>query len=158
MREAARPADVIDADYVKVRLEEAGACLLALPSRGTLPAGYRTAWPEIVRAVEAWFSAVADGPQRPPAPSPRKISEMDEVYFTWLPLVSPGAVQTRQLLWLRSLVNPVNDKHLWPWRRLQDRLGLNRETLARYHSNGIDRIVTKLNNPDWKSSMGSELP
>ena len=73
-----------DAAYVIVRLEEAGAALLSLPNSGH-GTGLRKGGLEHVRdMIEAygWHQTQL----RPPTPSARRITEMDEAYG-WLALI-----------------------------------------------------------------------
>ena len=148
--------EYVDAAYLKTRLEEAGQTLLALPGTGTRPSQYKVAWPEMVQQV--WEAAKSDEDEaRYPVPSAAAITSMDEA-FRWIPLIGEHAVQTKRLIWLRLLVRPMSEKHLWSWRKLENRLGLNRETLALRHARGLDRMVTRLNCPDWKQPVDGALP
>lgn len=148
------------ADFVKAHLVSAGTTLLCLPHTGTRPAGFRTAWPEVAHNFwEAYQDDLSDRPMRFPRASSGAISAMDYVFRVWVPLVgTPHAVQTRRIILLRSLMNPLTERHMWSWRRLQERTGLNRDTLAIWHGRGIDRIVTRLNRPEWVETIARRLP
>lgn len=150
----ANALDYVDAAYVAARLEAAGRTLLSLPASGTTPAKARAAWPEIVRAAQDVYASER---LRPPVPSARAITDMDEA-FTWIALLGPQAIETKRVVWLRLLVSPINGKHLWSWRRLQEALGLHRETLTIRHGRGVDRITTRLNYPRWQGTEASRLP
>ena len=149
--------EFVDKAYVKRRLEDAGKTLMALPAHGTSPAGLRSMWPEIVRSVWDAYDASRDGPMRPPRPRAAAIDAMDEA-LQWIVLLGDQAVETKRIVWLRLLVWPLSGKHVWPWRKLQDKIGLHRETLELRHSRGIDRIVTHLNCPGWREPPHSSLP
>ena len=152
------PAGVeyVDAAYVTRRLEAAGTTLMCLPANGTAPAALKAAWPEIVRSALE-ISTFPDGHPRPPRPSAQAITAMDEA-FTWLALLGNGAVQTKRLLWMRLMIWPMSDKHLFSWRKIAKSTGLHRDVLTLRHARGIDRIVTRLNCQDWKPLPGSDLP
>jgi hypothetical protein len=44
----------------------------------------------------------------------------------------------------RSLVHPVTDRHLFPWRRLGKALGSDHKAVQRWHAQGIALIVAGL--------------
>lgn len=130
----------INADYVIYRLEEAGATLLALPPSYSTP--LRTSSLEIVRsAVEAygWTEARI----RPSVPSAEKITRMDEA-MGWIPLIPLDRYVLRRVVGARSLVHPITDRHLFPWRRLGKALGADHKAIQRWHAQGIAMIVAAL--------------
>ena len=132
----------LDADYVVYRLEEAGATLLALPGTGWTTR-LRSSSLEIVRtALEAygWTEARI----RPAVPSAGKITRMDEA-LGWIPLIPLDRYVLRRVVGARSLVNPLTDRHLYPWRRLGVALGADHKAVQRWHAQGIRMIVTALN-------------
>src|SRR5215217_6617442 len=110
----------IDADPVVYRLEEAGATLLALPNTGWSPR-LRTSSLEIVRtALESY--GWTESRIRPPTPSAEKITRMDEA-LSWLSLIPQDRYVLRRVVGAHSLVHPITDRHLFPWRRLGAALG-----------------------------------
>jgi hypothetical protein len=140
-----RPAMIngyeIDADYVVYRLEEAGATLLALPGTGW-STRLRTSSLEIVRtALESygWTEARI----RPAVPSAEKITRMDEA-LSWLSLIPQDKYVLRRVVGARSLVHPITDRHLFPWRRLGAALGADHKAIQRWHAQGIALIVAAL--------------
>lgn len=131
----------LDADFVIYRLEEAGATLLALPGTGW-STRLRTSSLEIVRtALESygWHETTI----RPPIPSAEKITRMDEA-MGWLPLIPADRYVLRRVVGARSLVHPVTDRHLYPWRRLGKALGADHKAIQRWHAQGIALIVQAL--------------
>ena len=131
----------IDADFVIYRLEEAGATLLALPGTGW-STRLRTSSLEIVRtALESygWSGARI----RPAIPSAEKITRMDEA-MSWIPLIPVDRYVLRRVVGARSLVHPVTDRHLFPWRRLGTALGADHKAIQRWHAQGVSMIVTAL--------------
>ena len=132
----------IDAQFVIDRLEEAGAALLALPGTGW-STKLRASSLEIVRsAIEAygWTTKRI----RPPVPSAAKITRMDEA-MGWLPLIPIDRYVLRRIVGARSLVHPITERHLYPWRRLATALGADHKAVQRWHAQGIDLIVSALN-------------
>jgi hypothetical protein len=132
----------IDADFVVYRLEEAGATLLALPGSG-YSTRLRTSSLEIVRtALESY--GWSDARIRPSVPSAEKITRMDEA-MSWIPLIPVDRYVLRRVVGARSLVHPVTDRHLFPWRRLGKALGADHKAIQRWHGQGIAMIVQALN-------------
>ena len=146
---AFRPAPVnppdgcpVDAAYVIRRLEEAGAALLALPGTGWTTR-LRTSSIEIVRtALESygWTPAKI----RPPVPTAEQITRMDEA-MGWIGVIPLDRYVLRRIVGARSLVHPVTERHLFPWRRLGAALGADHKAVQRWHGQGIDIIVAALN-------------
>jgi hypothetical protein len=131
----------VDADYVIYRLEEAGATLLALPDTG-YSTRLRTSSLEIVRnALEAY--GWSEARIRPAVPSAEKITRMDEA-MSWIPLIPLDRYVLRRVVGARSLVHPITDRHLFPWRRLGKALDADHKAIQRWHAQGIAMIVTAL--------------
>ncbi len=133
-----------DADLVIYRLEEAGASLLALPSGGW-STKLRSTHLDIVRTTlesYGWSRAQI----RPMPPSADKISRMDEA-MSWLGLIPDDRYVIRRIVGARSLVHPITDRYLFPWRRLGAALGADHKAIQRWHAQGIDMIVAGLNRP-----------
>ena len=131
-----------DAELVICRLEEAGAALLALPGSGW-STRLRSSSLDIVRtAIEnyGWTSNHV----RPPVPSAERITRMDEA-MAWLSLIPVDRYVLRRIVGARSLVHPVSERHLYPWRRLGAVLGADHKAVQRWHAQGIDLIVEALN-------------
>jgi hypothetical protein len=143
-----RPAPVetpdgqpIDTDFVIYRLEEAGSTLLALPGTGWTTK-LRTSNIEIVRtALESYGWSPAR--IRPPTPSAEKISRMDEA-MGWISVIPLDRYVLRRIVGARSLVHPVTDRRLFPWRRLAAVLGADHKAVQRWHAQGIAMIVAAL--------------
>ncbi|MDR3537361.1 MAG: DUF6362 family protein [Acetobacteraceae bacterium] len=131
-----------DAEYVIARLEEAGASLLALPAAGWTTK-LRSSTIEVVR-VAAETYGWSRAPIRPPVPSAEKITRMDEA-MGWLQRIPDDRFVLRRVVGARSLVHPITERHLFPWRRLGAALGADHKAVQRWHAQGIDMIVASLN-------------
>jgi hypothetical protein len=146
---AYRPAPVttpdgqpIDAGFVIDRLEEAGTTLLALPGTGWTTK-LRTSSIEIVRtALESY--GWSESRIRPPIPSAEKITRMDEA-MGWIGVIPLDRYVLRRIVGARSLVHPVTERHLFPWRRLGAALGADHKAVQRWHAQAIEMIVAALN-------------
>lgn len=132
----------IDAKFVTYRLEEAGAVLLALPQTGW-STKLRTSNLEVVRAAMESYGW-GERPVRPPVPSASDITRMDEA-MGWIQLIPLDRYVLRRIVGARSLVNPLTDRHLFPWRRLGAALGADHKAVQRWHAEGIALIVAALN-------------
>jgi hypothetical protein len=131
-----------DADHVIRRLEEAGAVLLALPGTGW-STRLRGSSLEIVRSAAESYGWTTKR-IRPPIPSAERITRMDEA-MAWIPLIPAERYVLRRIVGARSLVHPITDRHLFPWRRLGTALGADHKAIQRWHAQGIDLIVRALN-------------
>lgn len=136
---ATRP---FDAELITYRLEEAGATLLALPGSGW-STRLRSSSLEIVRtAIESY--GWTTNRMRPPIPSADRISRMDEA-MSWILLIPIDRYVLRRIVGARSLVHPITERHLYPWRRLGAALGADHKAIQRWHAQGIELIVAELN-------------
>jgi hypothetical protein len=138
----AADAHRFDAERLICRLEEAGSALLALPGTGW-STRLRGSSLEIVRtAIEnyGWTTNRI----RPPVPSATQITRMDEA-MSWISLIPMDRHVLRRIVGARSLVHPITERHLFPWRRLATVLGADHKAVQRWHAQGIDLIVSSLN-------------
>ncbi len=132
----------VDADFVIYRLEEAGATLLSLPGTGWTTK-LRTSNIEIVRtALENY--GWTEPRIRPPVPTAEKITRMDEA-MGWIGVIPLDRYVLRRIVGARSLVHPLTERHLFPWRRLGAALGADHKAVQRWHGQAIDMIVAALN-------------
>ena len=69
---------------------------------------------------------------------------MDEA-LGWIPLIPLYRYVLRRIVGARSLVHPITERHLYPWRRLGAAVGADHKAVQRWHGQGIDFIVTALN-------------
>lgn len=134
---------IYDAEVVEYRLEEAGRTLLALPSQGCLPAGFRSNWPKEVAASAEAYGYGEDQRIRPAPPEARYVTRMDEA-FRWLSLLPPDRVNHRRIILLRAMVNPVNERHIWSWRKIGKAYGWSHMAVQRWHAEGLSWIVQAL--------------
>lgn len=133
---------LFDADQLTVRLEEAGATLLALPGTGW-STRLRGSNLEIVRsALESY--GWTEKQICPSVPSAARITRMDEA-LGWISLIPLDRYVLRRIVGARSLVHPITERHLYPWRRLATALGADHKAVKRWHGQGIDLIVARLN-------------
>ncbi len=131
----------IDATSITARLEQAGMTLLALPGSGW-STRLKSSNLEIVRTAAESYGWSTQR-IRPPVPSAARISEMDEV-LGWISLIPLERYVLRRIVGARSLVNPLTEKHLFPWRRLGAVLGADHKAVQRWHREGIGLIVKAL--------------
>ena len=139
---AAVDAEPFDAETVICRLEEAGASLLALPGTGW-STKLRSSSLDIVRSAIESYGWTASR-IRPAIPSAERISRMDEA-MTWITLIPVDRYVLRRIVGARSLVHPITERHLYPWRRLATALGADHKAVQRWHAQGIELIVAELN-------------
>ena len=131
----------LDAKYVIARLEDAGATLLALPQSG-FSTRLRTSSLDIVRSAMDAYGA-GEARIRPPPPSARKIDEMEKT-LAWIPLIPLERYVLRRIVGARALVNPINGRHIFTWRRLAASVGADHKAVQRWHAQGVAMIVAAL--------------
>lgn len=131
----------IDAAWVTAQLEQAGMTLLALPGTGWTTR-LKTSNLEIVRTAAESYGW-SEQRMRPPIPSAARISEMDEI-LGWISLIPLERYVLRRIVGARSLVHPLTEKHLFPWRRLGTVLGADHKAIQRWHKEGIEIILKAL--------------
>jgi hypothetical protein len=68
---------------------------------------------------------------------------MDEA-LAWIPMIPQDRYVLRRVVGARSLVHPITDRHLFPWRRLGAVLGADHKAVQRWHAQGIALIVASL--------------
>lgn len=87
-------------------------------------------------------------------PSAEKISRMDEA-MGWLTLIPQDIYVLRRVVGARSLVHPVTDRYLFPWRRVGAALGADHKAVQRWHAQAIEYIVKGLRaSPGPQSASG----
>jgi hypothetical protein len=142
-----------DAQLVISRLEEAGATLLALPGTGW-STRLRASSLEIVRtAIESY--GWTEKRLRPAIPSAARITRMDEA-LGWIALIPIDRYVLRRIVGARSLVHPITERHLYPWRRLAAAIGADHKAVKRWHAQGIDLIVGGLNAGQHEQARAAE--
>ena len=135
---------VYDARLVVTRLEQAGRTLLALPNSGFSTGVRLNAATLFQHMVEADGVEAVPNRMRAPVPPASRITEMDEA-LAWIPLIPRDRSVLRRIVGARSLVNPLTERHLYPWRRLGSMLGADHKAVQRWHTQGVAIIVGALN-------------
>ncbi len=131
----------LSAAEVLLRLEEAGATLLAMPATGYSTRMRQMRFDIVHTALEAYGWEAP--PLRAPAPSAAAISAMDEA-FGWLALIPEANFLLRRILGARALVHPITGRHLFPWRRLAAAVGADHKSVQRWHAQGLDMVVRRI--------------
>ena len=150
-----------DRETVRLRLEEAGMTLLALPGGGRA-SRIGSSMPAVTRqAIDAY--GWTDERIRPAHPTPAEISRMDEA-LPWISLIradnpKPGAaelhsldggVQLRNIVGARMLIDPITRRYLFSWSRLGKAMGADRKAITRWHEAAMALIATRLNELEQK--------
>ena len=130
-----------DAETVIARLEEAGATLLALPNSGPSTRLVQSGLEWIRDASEQVAQPLAR--LRPAIPDAAQITRMDQA-LAWIPLIPSDRYVLRRIVGARSLINPMNGRYLFSWRRVALAIGADHKAVQRWHAQGIDLIVDRL--------------
>lgn len=143
--DALRAGCRIDRDIVLHRLERAGETLLAMRGKSPFPAVFRSGMPDILHEAMLAYGW-SDEPVRPALPSAREIDAMDRAY-AWLRLIPNHRRVLRRIVACRSLVSPLDGRHVIPWRRLGTLIRADHHAVQRWHAQGIAIIVQALQAP-----------
>lgn len=141
-------------EEVGQRLEDAGRTLMSLPMpRGSLPKDARSRWPDAVRGYEDAFAALigaspevkqdfADSHNRVrTVPSARSVGQMEEA-LDWLWRLDDP--RKRRLCLARSLIHPLNGRHLASYRKLGRIFGLHHDTVRAWHDRALAELAVFL--------------
>jgi hypothetical protein len=139
--EAKVSAQRLGAEMIVLRLEDAGATLLAMPHTGYSTRLRQMRFDIVHTALEAY--GWAESPIRAPGPDAEAITAMDEA-FGWLALIPEAKFVLRRILGARALVHPLTRRHLFPWRRLAGLLGADHKSVQRWHRDAVDHLVRAL--------------
>lgn len=132
---------VIDADFVRYRLEEAGKCLLSLPRDRIGPANLSAqSYGFVSEIVEASGFAPRISVAVPDAAT---ISRMDEA-FTWLSLIPNDKPHVRRVVAALSLISPVTERRVYSDYKIAKAIGCDREAVRWWNDDGIRLIVKAL--------------
>lgn len=129
--------EAMTVEQIVDRLEEAGATVLALPSRGYSTGLRQTQLDVVHTALEAYGWEAAK--LRPPTPSASAVTRMDEA-FGWLLFIPEKQHILRRIAGARALVHPLTRRHLYPWRRLGSLLGADHKSVQRWHGQAVRMI------------------
>ena len=133
--------EILTTEYIVARLEDAGRAILALPASG-YTTRLRVSHLDIVQTMTEAYG-YTDSRLRPPHPSAAAIDAMDEAY-AWLALIPDQKYVLRRIVAARSLVHPLTDRHLYPWRRLGTALGADHKAVQRWWREGMGMILSAL--------------
>lgn len=152
--ESATPArNALTADEIVARLELAGRTLLALPRTG-----YST---KLVQSGMEWVREADETcvqPRariRPAVPDAATITLMDEA-LAWIPLIPVEQYVLRRIVGARSLIDPMNGRHMFSWRRLGVAIGADHKAVKQWHAKAIGIIASRLRAPSRE--LGRSLP
>lgn len=117
----------------------AGKRLLSMPSSKVKPQEYRSYWPDVVQELNKFEKLNhGDRPLRASAPTKEDIPIVDTI------LTLPNRcsdVKVRRVLHARSLIHPINDRHIYGWSKLARLLHVDRRTVKHWHNSGLEEIA-----------------
>lgn len=139
------PSDLYDAELVIHALSDAGATLVALWVQGIRPAGYGSGMPEYGHDEEDMKDQLPD-PEKIAQPNAKEVTQMDKV-LDWIKLIPDSKIPLRRVIGYRMLTNVRTEKPLMSWARIALEVGTDKTNCERMYENGVDLIVSKLNEP-----------
>jgi hypothetical protein len=69
---------------------------------------------------------------------------MDEA-MGWISLIPVERYVLRRIVGARSLVHPITGRYLFPWRRIAAAIGADHKAVQRWHAQGVEIVVERLN-------------
>lgn len=140
--ERAAEAGLWTPDVVASVMATAGATLLSIRDASAFPAGFKTAWPQIVRAVRDG-DYPGDTVTRAPPPSAAEIADMDTV-MAWATRFIRDPVR-RKIVLQRMLQDPLSGRPRYSWREIGAAIHIAQGTAQSWHEQGCADIATALN-------------
>lgn len=151
---------LIDADYVKAKMESAGRTMMMLQVPGCWPAGYRSCNPEIVRSFADMIGVADDGEMPRVRASLAQIEEFEEV-MRWVWALSAYCQKKGCIYVARSVCyalprRVVDGRRKNSWRAIGRRFdGVHHETVKTWYEGGISIIVRQLNEKNISAQSGA---
>lgn len=121
-------------------LEWASARLLATPSEKIKPSDIRVIWPEYSQDKFETLDFRIGMRLRVLAPSSDEIPIMDSILL--LPNLVSGQIK-RRVIRLRSLINPVSNRHLYSWVEIAEKFEIRQLTARRFFEEALIEILRK---------------
>jgi hypothetical protein len=132
-------------DEVKARLRAAADTDRRMFVNGLYPAGFRSAWPDIAMSKADIYALGVEDAARPlvermkvsmrrPTPSPREISDMDEVFGRWPLFIDDIKIRRCVMAWA----------YHWKWKDIALSASTSRRGAGRLVEHGIVTISLAL--------------
>lgn len=132
--------EVLTPTTLQMWLEWAGARLIAMPGGHIGPRDTGVFWPEYDRDRHEVLQFRGRLRLRAVAPNKDEIAIVDEILL--LPNLC-SEIRIRRVLHVRSLVHPLNGRHLYPWRRIAKLLATDHKQIKRWHVRGLEEVTAK---------------
>jgi hypothetical protein len=135
-------------EYIIQRLEAAGKTELAMPAKGFSTGLAQQQW----HIVRNWRTDYA-GSEIPRAaiPSAGDISAMNEAYG-WVLYIPDNLAAVRRVIYARSLVHPLNDRHLMSWRKIAEMMHTDHKAVQRMFIQGVKIIFERASQTPQKAA------
>lgn len=123
-------------------LEWAGARLIAMPEPRIGPSNPHVLWPDYSQDQREISDFRGKLTLRAMAPTRDEVALVDRILG--LPSVCE-LPNTRRIIQVRSLVHPINYRHLYSWARIARLMHTSTYSVKRMHAIGLDQIVKRTN-------------
>ena len=134
-------------------LEWAGVRLIAMPGKRIGPDEYRSFWPDFSQdKFEITEFRIGLG-IRMMAPSNKEIPIVEEILT--LPSLCKD-IRGRRTLHMRSLLHPINLRHIFPWKRIAEILQSDPRTISKLHHRCLIQVAQAIP-PAQVYSLSSRL-
>src|SRR5215467_6305488 len=123
-------------DQIQDWLEWAGARLIAMPEPRIRPADPHVIWPEYNQDQREVTDFRGRLPIRAAAPAKHEVAMVDKI------LLLPNIIDKpfiRRVVHVRSLVHPINYRHLYSWKRISTLLHTSPYHVKTWHAEGLQQ-------------------
>jgi len=131
---------MLNAETLQTWLEWAGARLIAMPEPRIKPAEPRVIWPDYHQDQAEITSFRGRLSIRAGAPAKHEVRMVDKV------LLLPNVIEQpmmRRVVHVRSLVHPINYRHLYSWKRISVLLHTSPYIVKSWHGKGLQEIIRR---------------
>lgn len=126
---------------IQIWLEWAGARLVSMPDRRPGPGKPRVIWPDFSQDLFEVLEFRGEFTTRPAIPSAKEITLMEEI-LTLPNLCKRPAI--RKTVRIRTLINPINDRHVFSWRKVAKAIGSDVKTVRVWYNAGLLEIFNTI--------------
>jgi hypothetical protein len=136
------------ADYVRVRVEEAGKTLLMIPNTGVWPMRYASTWPEVLREWEDMLGCNLELDPPRIRPTMKQMNEYAEV-MDWVVMLATYCREKHFVHVAKAIgygmLHRQDGRRLLSWRKLGTLLGTDHKRAQAWYDDGIEIIARILN-------------
>jgi hypothetical protein len=135
-------------NYVRAKLESAGATMMMLSPDGTRPRGYTSGWPEILRDFSDMIGAPKENSRSQPRATMAQMNELEDVE-TWIVALS-AYCREKRIPWvakataLSCLRWPLSGKPVMSFSKIGRRMNVSGQSVKNWYEQGVEIIAQEM--------------